>query len=58
VNDPVVCAALADFYYAGGSAGGSGWQHSSGWSEAASGQAIDYCQMQGLSCTGGVLTSL
>jgi hypothetical protein len=54
-NDPVVCAALGDFYYA---TSGILWARRSEWSQAASGSATDYCSFPFLSCTGGEPTSL
>jgi len=40
VNDPVVCAALGDLYYA---TNGAGWNNNGGWSSAAAGVPTDYC---------------
>jgi len=39
-NDPVVCSALGDLYYA---TKGSGWTTKTGWSSAAAGNATNYC---------------
>jgi hypothetical protein len=40
VNDPVVCAALGDLYYA---TNGAGWNNNGGWSSAAVGVPTDFC---------------
>ena len=59
-NDPVVCSALGDLYYA--TNGPTGWTHTGGWSSAAAGTPTDYCsfwQSNGSPCNGlGVLTRL
>lgn len=39
-NNPVVCSALGDLYYA---TKGSGWTTKTGWSSAAAGNATSYC---------------
>jgi hypothetical protein len=39
-NDPVVCSALGDLYYA---TNGAGWGNKSGWLSAATGTPTDYC---------------
>ena len=40
MNDPVVCAALGDLYYA---TNGAGWNNNGGWNSAAAGVPTDYC---------------
>jgi hypothetical protein len=50
-NDPVMCAALGDFYYA---VGGASWTFSTSasWQSAAQGQPTHYCLLQGLNIPG------
>ncbi len=59
VNNPVICSALGDLYYA---TNGSGWTTNTGWSSAAAGTATSYCSFAnpGYSpCNGaGVLVNL
>lgn len=44
LNDPVVCAALGDLFWA---TNGLGWVDSYGWKRAASGRATNYCIFTG-----------
>jgi len=58
VNDPAVCNALGDLYYA---TNGGGWTNRGGWASAAAGNATDYCgfwQFDSPTCSGGALTLL
>jgi len=55
VNDPAVCNALGDLYYA---TNGSGWSNRGGWASAAAGNATDYCGFFGTLCSGGMLQQL
>jgi alpha-tubulin suppressor-like RCC1 family protein len=54
-DDATTCAALGSLYAA---AGGAGWVHKNGWSDAAAGTATAFCTFQGVGCAGGAVTSL
>ena len=61
-NNPVVCSALGDLYYA--TNGPTNWTRKDGWSSAAAGTPTSYCSFYTTSsrrtfCDGaGVLTAL
>jgi hypothetical protein len=58
VNNPVICSALGDLYYA---TNGSGWTTNTGWSSAAAATPTNYCNFVIVgfaTCSAGVLVNL